>query len=656
MSLEDLKKILDYDITEQKNGVVKSKVLDKLDNYIKYFKNADDWSNKLTSTKTKSGNKIYIKYLYDGEPFVIDAGDNVVINAKTSIENDLCLKKINDIKTALKFICNENATMSENESSGAGIAESYVSEYNEINDLLDDIINDETLDNDPWVVYKNWRDNSSIKNYNSNGEVTGISDCYNNIVDWLEHYPPLIGQIKYNDKSNRVDIWGDIYDDNTVHTIMGMLNKHFIRKYSNIKGLNEAIKGCANKHHYDPFKDYIESLTYDDSNDWIEYLLTDVIKAEMWDEYSELYKAELRMWLYAAIKRVYEPGCKFDNILVFVSKNGGTGKTSVIENLFDINGQSFSKIVDASQQITMNDRFFQQCASNVCINFDEVAMKSANVNKIKTMLTQQSDEWHTLYAVADAPTKRSFVFAGSTNNTDFLKDYTTMFERRWWIIKVTEDTTNGINVNKIFNDNELNLRDKIWAQVKHMYDNKSETNLYITQGSELGDKLEILQRGYKASNNEDYAEIVNIMQMNWGFFNEYKFVNVDSLVKQYKSGDAIKYCERRNYELNELRHKEGYIMKPDDLDYVCYGQIDRWPVTLLHDLIDKLGIRYTKQSLKNELEYANEFEYKYSRCIMNNGKPCLSWCRTEDTPTNKFFTQKEEEFFNESQGYNEHAF
>lgn len=654
MSLEDLKKILDYDITEQKNGVVKSKVLDKLDNYIKYFKNADDWSNKLTSTKTKSGNKIYIKYLYDGEPFVIDAGDNVVINAKTSIENDLCLKKINDIKTALKFICNENATMSENESSGAGIAESYVSEYNEINDLLDDIINDETLDNDPWVVYKNWRDNSSIKNYNKDGEVTGISDCYDNIIGFLEHFPLTKDKIKYNDKSSRIDFNGIIYDDNTVHTILGYLNKYFIRKYSNVKGLNDAIKGCANKHHYNPIKKYFDTLQYDDSKDWFKYLLKDVIKADLWDEFNELYLAEFKKWICACVKRVYEPGCKFDNILVLVSNVQGTGKSSIWEQLFNINDESFCKIVDASQEIPSGDRFVQQCAGKLCINFDEIAMKAKNVNKIKTMLTETVDEWHTLYSVADAPRPRDYIFAGTTNNTDFLKDYTSMYERRWWIIKVTEDTTNGVNVNKMFNDKDLNLRDKIWAQAKYLYEHNKEENLYITHDSDLGKQLEILQRGYKASNNEDYAEIVNIMQMDWGFFNDNKLINIESLVKQYKSGDVINYCERRNDEINELMNKEGYVMKPDDIKYTCYGQIDRWPVTLLYDLLNKLGIKYTKQSLRNELEYANEFVKIKARCVMNNNKVCDAWCRQEDTPTHKFKTEK---FFeDESEGINELPF
>ena len=144
--------------------------------------------------------------------------------------------------------------------------------------------------------------------------------------------------------------------------------------------------------------------------------------------------------------------------------------------------------------------------------------------------------------------------------------------------------------------------------------------------------------------------------MDWGFFNEDKFVNVDSLVKQYKSGDVINYCERRNSELNELRHKEGYIMKPDDLEYVCYGQIDRWPITLLYELLYKLNISFTKQSLNNELEYSNEFIRKRARCPMKNGETCAAWCRTEDTTINKFILQQEKEFFNESKGSNELPF
>ena len=617
MNTETLLKLLKTTNETQKDGTLKIKIEDTLQNYITYFKNDERYVGKLTSETFTENKKNYIRYLFDGASFSVNNSDNVILQALIDIENDtITLKKVNDVVKAIKFICNENKTCLDvkNDVQSENISLKYQPEFDEIESLLDEITNDDTIKaKNDWSEYRDWKNIYALKTYNADGEVTGIDSCYDNIVQWLENFPKTKGRIKYNDKSKRVEFNNKIYGDNDVHSIMGWLNKYFIRKYSNVKGLNEAIKGCANKHHYNPFKQYLDSLNYDDSKDWIKYLLDEVLKCEFTDEYGELFYEELRLWLYAAVKRVYEPGCKFDNILVFVSENGGTGKTSMIEQLFKINNTDYAKTVDASQQLNMNDRFFQQCSCNVCVNFDEVAMKSANVNKIKTMLTQTSDEWHTLYAVADEPVKRDFVFAGSTNNTDFLKDYTSMFERRWWIIKVTEDTTNGIRVNTMFNDEELNLRDKIWAQVKHMYDNKQINALYITQGSALGLKLEALQRGYKASNNESYEEIKQILNMHWGFTDDKRFVNIDNFVKQYKFGDVADYCKRRNKEIYDNLQNEHYTQRPEDVYYRFYGKVDRWPITSLYNLLDRLGIDYTKQSLANEIRYGNEFERKYIR-------------------------------------------
>ena len=533
------------------------------------------------------------------------------------------------------------------------VAKKYAAEFFEIEDLLDEIENDETLsdEKDDWAAYRDWKNNVALKTYNSDGEVTGISDCYDNIVGWLDNYPVTKGKLRYNELSLREDIWDRMLENNDIHTIMNMLNKHFIRDYSKLKGLREAISGCANRHHYNPFKEYIEGLRYDDSRDWIEFLVKDVLKAEMYEEYGDLYVAEMKKWIYACVKRIYEPGSKFDNILVLVSENQGTGKSSIWERLFRINDESLCKVINASQDIPQGDRFAQQCAAKVCINFDEIATKAKNVNIIKTMLSQQNDEFHKLYDMVDAPVNRKYVFVGTTNNNDVLKDYTSMFERRWWFIKITEDTCNGVYINTLFDDKELKLRDNIWAQAKHMYDNKTEQDLYITEDSELGQKLMKLQRGYKASNNEDYEQIVTIMQMDWGFFDEKKMVNIDSLIKQYKSGDVIKYCKDRNAELEQLFSRDDYIAKPEDKKYVCYGQIDVWPVALLNELLNKLGIKYTRQSLNNELKHANEFIKKNYRSVINNNNTCLSWVRKEETPVNKF-----NEVNYESEGVNELPF
>lgn len=505
------------------------------------------------------------------------------------------------------------------------ISPDFHNDFYEIEELIDEIINDTELseEKNDWELYRDWKNNEAIRIVNADGETKGFDPCYDNLIGWLEHYPPLKNQIRYNEKSYRIDIWNKIYDDNTVHTIMGMLNKHFIRKFSNIKGLNEAIKGCANRHHYHPFKEYLETLTYDESRDWFNYLLTDVLHVEMWNEYGDLYSSELRKWLYACVKRIYEPGTKFDNILVLVSENQGTGKSSIWERLFTLGNESYCKIVDASQEIPTGDRFIQQCASKICINFDEIAVKSKNVNKIKTMLSQQNDEWHTLYSIADAPKNRDYIFVGTTNNTDFLKDYTSMFERRWWLIKITEDTNNGVLMNRLFDDDEMCLRDKIWAQAKHLYDERSERELYITQSSDLGKKLAELQRGYKASNNENYGEIKELMNMEFGFHNEFRWFTVDDIVKQYKHGDTWDYCQRRNNEILQNFKNDKYTPKPEDKYFTHYGRVDKWPVTMLYSILNKLDLSYTSQSLKNELKFDNVFEYKNAHIKYDKGQKVM---------------------------------
>ncbi len=607
-----------------------------LENYKMFLENFEALKDKITLSK-------YKKLMFDGYNIEWKALKKLIASYITI---NLNIKKPNVDLLYVATMIVADSKLSETDLP-EDIDPNYIDEYSEIEELLNDIESDSTISNtkDEWSEYRRWKKEEADKKTNKQGLFTGYVDSYNAIIKWLDHYPKTKGKIKYNDKSHRVDFNGHIYEDNDVYTIMRYLNKHFIRDYSNKKGLDEAIKGYANENHYNPFKDYIESLQYDDSKDWFEYLLKNVMNAENWDEYGDLYMAEFRKWMYAVIKRTYEPGCKFDNILVLVSENQGTGKSSIFERLFNINNTSYCKIVDASKQIEMGDRFFQQCASSVCVNLDEVAMKSANVNKIKTLLTQTTDEWHKLYAVADAPVYRSFVFAGSTNNTDVLKDYTSMFERRWWFIKITEDTANGIHVNKIFNDKNLNLRDKLWAQAKYNYDNILEENLYISESSDLGKKLLQFQRGYKASNNEQYEEIKNIMDMEWGFFDEKKTVNFTSLVNQYRFGNSLEYCSLRNKEICELETKDNYVLRPEDQKYKYFGKIDRWPARELYYFLEKLGIQFTKQSLVNELRFSADFEYKNSMNYITN-KVAKCWLRVEETKIKSF------EFY-ESEGFDE---
>ena len=77
--------------------------------------------------------------------------------------------------------------------------------------------------------------------------------------------------------------------------------------------------------------------------------------------------------------------------------------------------------------------------------------------------------------------------------------------------------------------------------------------------------------------------------------------------------------------------------------------------TIKHDIINDSNI-VNSYNIGYELECSNEFVKKYARCPMKNGETCAAWCRKEDTPTHKFISQQEKEFFNESKGSNELPF
>ena len=78
---------------------------------------------------------------------------------------------------------------------------------------------------------------------------------------------------------------------------------------------------------YNPIKEYFKKLTWDGKKR-IDTLLVDYLGAKD----SEFVRAVTRKTLCAAVARVYEPGIKFDNILVL---NGpqGIGKSTIFSIL-----------------------------------------------------------------------------------------------------------------------------------------------------------------------------------------------------------------------------------------------------------------------------------------------------------------------------------
>lgn len=514
---------------------------------------------------------------------------------------------------------------------------------NILSDISQIIEEDDTIPNSDWEQYKLWKENEAIWCLDKDGEKTKLNDCFENIVGFLENYPKTKGKIKFNNIRNIVEYEGRQVVDGDYHTFMNYINKYFMATFSKLKMIKDAVDNVANKNKYNPWTEYFDNLTYeDDGIDYIDYTIKEVLCCEEQDKYYDLYYETLKIMFLANMSRIYnkelkgEP-TKYDTVVALCGKNGGSGKTTFFERLYDIdnNGNSYCYVV-AGDAFQPKDRdFIERSHQCVCLFLDEISMRRAIVTSVKGYITQRDDRFRKAYGFNSESHMRGFIITASSNNDDILKDYTSDNERRWSIIKISENTKNYENVNKAFDNG---YRDKLWAFIKNIYDTE-EFKLYMTDDRLIGLEEDI-QRGYKASNNADYQSIVDdLLEREYGFYevDGKLIINSDFIVRQYKYGDSKDWCIKHNNEVEIKKQKfdEGkYIMQPEDVIITKFGKINRIEKKQLYEILDKTGFEWTKQSLNAEIRYSKRW---------NGHTKGHNMCRINGTLFNAYWRVNEED-------------
>lgn len=495
----------------------------------------------------------------------------------------------------------------------------------EILEFLDIIDNDDNIKEDDWTKFKKWRNEEAIWNIDRDGEKTKLNECFENIVGFLENFPKTKGKIKFNNIRNIVEFEGRQVVDGDYHTFINYINKYFMSTFSKLKMIKDACDNVANKNKYNPWVNYFNNLKYeDDGIDYIDYTIKNVLCCEEQEKYYDLYYETLKIMFLGCMNRIYNKelynkSTKYDVVVALCGRNGGSGKTTFFERLFDLDnhGNSYCYVVAGDSFKPSDKDFIERSHQCVCLFLDEVSMRRAIVTSVKGYITQQDDHFRKSYGYNNEAHMRGFIITASSNNDDILKDYTTDNERRWAIIKISENRKNYVNVNKAFNEG---YRDKIWAFIKNIYENEKDYNLFIEPDSEL-DKLEMeIQRGYKASNNEDYDTIINdILEREYGFYDS-EYIDADAIVAQYKFRDTLEWCNKHNSEIHEKLNKSGqdkYILRPEDRLISYWGKIDRIQKTVLYEILNKLNIEYTKPSLAAEMRVSGRWNgYDNKPCVI----------------------------------------
>lgn len=176
-----------------------------------------------------------------------------------------------------------------------------------------------------------------------------------------------------------------------------------------------------------------------------------------------------RWWLISAVARAYKPGCKVDTVIVFESPEQGFRKSTMVTALLPnqawfCDGLSDPGSKDAAQEL--HGRWL--------IELGELAsVKRADVERIKAFITRQVDKYRPPYGRDVMSFPRSCVFAGTTNQLEYLNDQGG--NRRFWPVRVTRIDTDGL----------ASIRDQLWAEAVSCY--KAGMPWWPTAEEEAGD-------------------------------------------------------------------------------------------------------------------------------------------------------------------------
>ena len=231
------------------------------------------------------------------------------------------------------------------------------------------------------------------------------------------HDPLLRGAIRLNLLTDRVDIVRDLgWRRNTsalTDTDVKYLLLYFEQNYglTSEKKMTAALSIVANENCYHPIQDVLNGLVWD-GTPRIRSCLHHFLGAEVSDYVEEM----LKHFLLGAIRRVFSPGSKYEEMLCLVGGQGA-GKSSFFR-LLAIRDEWFS---DDLKKLD-DDRVFLKLQGHWIIEMSEMLATSSakSIEEIRSFISRQKETYRTPYEAQPKDRLRQCVFGGSSNTLDFL--------------------------------------------------------------------------------------------------------------------------------------------------------------------------------------------------------------------------------------------
>lgn len=219
--------------------------------------------------------------------------------------------------------------------------------------------------------------------------------------------------------------------------------------------LDAIIREACWRNRFHPVRDYLDGLAWDGVERIDEWLITYGGAPD-----TPLIRAYGRLFLIAAVRRVRQPGCKFDEMLVLEGIEGVNKSTAMRvmagDEWFSDDAPFGAAARDVIERI--RGRWIVECA-------ELDAMRKSEVTAVKRFLSSQADASTMKYERETTKARRQCVFVGTTNEAAYLLSSTG--NRRFWPVPVK-----GFDIDCLARD-----RDQLWAEAAYWEAKGASTRL-----------------------------------------------------------------------------------------------------------------------------------------------------------------------------------
>lgn len=275
-----------------------------------------------------------------------------------------------------------------------------------------------------------------------------------NVCAILTGDPRVAGKVKFDEFSGRLVVAGPLpwrrtspyWGENDLKQLRNWMDCKYRIRGSQV--IEDALVAVACSQSFHPVREYLKSLRWD-GTPRVERLFTDILGAEDTEANREL----ARLFCVAAVRRVTDPGCKFDYLIILMGAEG-TYKSSMADIL---GGDWFSDSLSTFE----GKESMESVQGSWILEMPELDTFKKSVETLqKKFISKRQDKFRPAYGHYDEIRPRQCVMIGTTNEDQFLRGINAK-NRRTPVVeidpalrKIAENPREWLTTN----------RDQIWAE------------------------------------------------------------------------------------------------------------------------------------------------------------------------------------------------